>query len=173
MVKSQTRGSSEQDKSCSTFVPTPFSLVIYDDSPTLWLCQKPWRSPRQHCPWRTSLAKPPNPVTTSSDELALSRSIFPSRPQWNWSLHSFCHDLTTAVLSFLTGLLPLSTAFVAYRSVLLASYRKKRKTDQIIPLLQSLQWHPIQQRIQYKINTLCYKCTYHEHCSVLALWLSI
>ena len=35
---------------------------------------------------------------------------------------------------------------------------KKRKTDHITPLFQSLHWLPIKQRIQYKINTLCYKC---------------
>ena len=35
---------------------------------------------------------------------------------------------------------------------------KKRKTDHITPLFQFIHWHPIQQRIQYKINTLCYKC---------------
>ena len=32
------------------------------------------------------------------------------------------------------------------------------KTDHITPLFQFLHWLPIQQRIQYKINTLCYKC---------------
>ena len=35
---------------------------------------------------------------------------------------------------------------------------RKRKTDHITPLFQSLHRLPIQQRIQYKINTLCYKC---------------
>ena len=35
---------------------------------------------------------------------------------------------------------------------------KKRRTDHITPLFQFLQWFPIQQRIQCKINTLCYKC---------------
>ena len=35
---------------------------------------------------------------------------------------------------------------------------KKRKTYHIIPLFQFLHWFPIQQRIQYKINTLCYNC---------------
>ena len=34
---------------------------------------------------------------------------------------------------------------------------KKHKTDHITPLFQFLHWLPIQQRIQYKINTLCYK----------------
>ena len=33
-----------------------------------------------------------------------------------------------------------------------------RKTDHITPLFQFLHWLPIQQRIQYKINTLFYKC---------------
>ena len=40
----------------------------------------------------------------------------------NWSLHSFCHALSTAILSFLAGLLPLSKAFVAHRTVLPATY---------------------------------------------------
>ena len=35
---------------------------------------------------------------------------------------------------------------------------KKCKTDHITPLFQFLHWLPIQQRIQYKINTLCCKC---------------
>ena len=35
---------------------------------------------------------------------------------------------------------------------------KKRKTDHITPLFQFLHWLPVKQRIQYKINTLCYKC---------------
>ena len=35
---------------------------------------------------------------------------------------------------------------------------KKCKTDRITPLFQFLHWLPIQQRIQYKINTLCYNC---------------
>ena len=33
-----------------------------------------------------------------------------------------------------------------------------RQTDHITPLFKFLHWLPIQQRIQYKINTLCYKC---------------
>ena len=100
-----------------------------------------------HCPWRTSSAKPPNPATISSVELVLSTL------QWNWSLHSFCHASTTAVLSFLAGLLPLSLAFVAYRTVLVGSYWEKReekntsKTDHITPLFQFFHWLPIQYRI--------------------------
>ena len=37
-------------------------------------------------------------------------------------------------------------------------HAEKRKTDHISPLCQFLHWLPIQQRIQHKINTLCYKC---------------
>ena len=78
-------------------------------------------------------------------------------------------------LSSLARLLPLSKAIVAYRTVLLASYWKKtgkkkkkkkekkrhtrtRKTAHITPLFQYFHWLPIQQRIQYKINSLCYNC---------------
>ena len=35
---------------------------------------------------------------------------------------------------------------------------KKRKTAHITPLFQYFHWLPIQQRIQYKINSLCYNC---------------
>ena len=35
---------------------------------------------------------------------------------------------------------------------------RKRKADHITPLFPSLHWLPIQQRIQYKINFLCYNC---------------
>ena len=69
-----------------------------------------------------SSVKPSNPATTSSVELVLSGSIFPPRLQWNWSPQSFCHALTTAVLSFLACLLLPSKAFVDYRTVLFASH---------------------------------------------------
>ena len=35
---------------------------------------------------------------------------------------------------------------------------EKCKTAHITPLFQSLHWLPIPERIQYKINTLCYEC---------------
>ena len=41
----------------------------------------------------------------------------------------FCHALTTAILSFLACLLPPSKAFVAYRTVLLASYGKQQQQN--------------------------------------------
>ena len=76
--------------------------------------------------------------------------------------------------SFMACLLPLSKTFVAYRTVLLASdwkeKKRKRKTDHIIPLCQFLHWLPIQQKIQYRINTLCYKCITGTAPSYL--WLS-
>ena len=34
---------------------------------------------------------------------------------------------------------------------------KKEKHDHVTPLLKSLHWLPVQQRIQYKINLLTYK----------------
>ena len=50
----------------------------------------------------------------------------------------------------------IKIAFVTNRTVPLASYWKKHKTNHITPLFQFLHWLPIQQRIQYKRNTLCY-----------------
>ena len=126
-MKGQKRYSSEQDKNCPQFSSKPFSLTI-PQSLSLTL---PWVSAfssTAHCLRWTSSVKPPNPATTSSVELVLPGSIFPPKPQWNlhiWTPHSSCLTLTTAILSFLACLLPLSKAFVAYRTVLLASYWKK------------------------------------------------
>ena len=35
---------------------------------------------------------------------------------------------------------------------------KKKKTDHISPLLSQLHWLPISKRINYKLDTICYKC---------------
>ena len=35
---------------------------------------------------------------------------------------------------------------------------RKKKTDHISPLLVQLHWLPVAKRIQYKLNTICYKC---------------
>ena len=35
---------------------------------------------------------------------------------------------------------------------------KKKKTDHISPLLTQLHWLPVQKRILYKLDTICYKC---------------
>ena len=35
---------------------------------------------------------------------------------------------------------------------------RTRKADHITPLFEYFRWFPIQQRIQYKINSLCYNC---------------
>ena len=34
----------------------------------------------------------------------------------------------------------------------------KKKTDHITPLLSQLHWLPVSKRIQYKLDTICYKC---------------
>ena len=58
-------------------------------------------------------------------ELVLSGSIFSPKLRWNWMpSHSFCHTSTTDIFSFLVCLLPLSIAFVAFRTVLFALYWK-------------------------------------------------
>jgi exonuclease III len=35
---------------------------------------------------------------------------------------------------------------------------RKKKTDHISPLLTQLHWLPVSKRIQYKLDTICYKC---------------
>ena len=75
-------------------------------------------------------------------------------------LVSFCHVSTTAVLFFLVFLLPLSISLRRFLSELCCGpHLKKRKTDHITPLFQSLHWLPVPQRIQYKIKSPCYECT--------------
>ena len=71
--------------------------------------------------------------------------------------HSFCHASATAVI--LSGL-PASSV-QSLRRIQNCAARlilRKRRTGNVIPLFQLLHWLPIQQRIPYKINTLCYKC---------------
>ena len=62
------------------------------------------------------------------------RKYVPPRLQWDWSHCSYCHALTTAILSFFVCLLHLSIAFVAFRTVLLVPSLKKCKTDTVTPL---------------------------------------
>ena len=62
------------------------------------------------------------------------RKYVPPRLQWDWSHYSYCHVLTTAILSFFVCLLHLSIAFVAFRTVLLVPSLKKCKTDTVTPL---------------------------------------
>ena len=73
-----------------------------------------------------------------------------------------------------TGLLLLSIAFVAYKTVLFASYwtRTHVKLTIIFLPFQFPHWLPTLQRIQYKIITICYKCTTCSECSVVSLWFS-
>ena len=109
---SDARRNKKRKKKSSFFPSTPFSLTI-PQSYSLTLSKASAFSSTAHCPWRASSAKQPNRAATSSVESVLSGSIFPMRRlQWNWPPHSFCHASTTAVLSFLVCLLPLSTAFV-------------------------------------------------------------
>ena len=44
---------------------------------------------------------------------------------------------------------------------------RKKKTDHISPLLRSLHWLSVSQRIQYKTDTLCYKCIHESTLSYL------
>ena len=66
--------------------------------------------------------------------------------------HSLCYASTTAMLSSLICLLPLSIAFFTYRTVLLASYWKFLKLTTCVSV-SSLAPNPTQ--IQYNINALC------------------
>ena len=92
-----------------------------------------------HCLWKMPSVKPPNPVSTSFIKLAVWKYLS-TELQWNWSPHSFCHTSATAILFFLASLLPLMNC--AAHLIL-----KKHKTDHITPLLQSIHWLPVPQRI--------------------------
>ena len=81
---------------------------------------------------------------------------------YDWSLHSFCYALTTAIV--FSG--PPASSVQSHRRIQNCSARfilkqqqqKSRKTDQITPLFQFLHWPPTQQSSQYEMNTLCYTC---------------
>ena len=103
----------EQDKSCPLFPPTPFNLAT-SQAHSLTVPKASAFSSTAHCPWKTTLAKPPNSVTTSFAELPPSGSIFPLRLQIYSPPHSFCHAATPAVLSSLFCLLTVSVAFHAF-----------------------------------------------------------
>jgi len=44
---------------------------------------------------------------------------------------------------------------------------RKKKSEHITPLLRSLHWLPVSQRLKYKINTLCFKCLHKSAPSYL------
>ena len=91
---------------------------------------------------------------------------------YDWSLQSFCYALTTAIV--FSG--PPASSVQSHRRIQNCSARfilkkdrgkkkrkkkthtRTRKTAHITPLFQYFHWLPIQQRIQYKINSLCYNC---------------
>ena len=74
MAKRQKQCSSEWDKNCPAFPPTPFSLIILQ-SQSLTLSEALELSSTAHCPWRTSSVKLSNPATTSSIKLVPSGSV--------------------------------------------------------------------------------------------------
>ena len=117
------RSSARQNKTKTVLHFRQHHCLKIPQSLSLTLSKASAFSSTAHWPWRTSLVKPPNPAATSSVELVLSGSIVSPRLQRNWSPHSFCHASTTAALSFLVCLLPLSIAIVAYRTVLFALYQ--------------------------------------------------
>ena len=100
------------------------TLQLDDTTVPLSDCQKPRLSPRQHT-IHGELHLSNRQIRyyqfrrISSAWKYLSTEATVKLP---WSPGSFCQALTTAVLSFLACLLPLSKAFVAYKTVLLASY---------------------------------------------------
>ena len=135
----QKRRSSKQDKNCRHIRQHGRSAWRYH-SPSL--CQKPRRSPPQHTVHgqlhqsNLQILLLPAP-STSSIRKYLSTDA--------WSPHSFCH-------ASVQGLRRIQNC--AARLI----PKQRRKTYHVTPLFHFLHWLPIQQRIQYKINTLCYKC---------------
>jgi len=120
MAKGQKRCSSKQNKNCPLFLPTLFSLAISQSqsdsvkSPGVLL-------------YNTLSMK--NVISEASKscyyfaDLALCRSIFPTK-LWIWSPHSFCHASTTALLSFLVCLIPVSMPSL-HSQLCWSSWKKK------------------------------------------------
>ena len=156
IAKNQKRCSSEQDKNCPPLPSTPFSLTI-PQSLSLTLSKASAVSSTAHCPWRTSSANRQILLLTSSVELVLSGSIF--RRGYSETGH-LTHSVTPWPLQFslfwpACCLCPKPSS---HSELCCSPHTEKGKTDHITPKFQFLHWFPIQQRIQHKINTLCYKC---------------
>ena len=141
-MKRQKRCSSEQDKNCPPFLSTPFRVTIPQSlsltvnslgvlldsilSMENFISQTAKSCYYQLC-------------RISSAWKYLSTETTVKLP---WPPGSFCHALTTAVLSRLACLLPLSIAFVAYKTAARLILKKttqkththKRKTDHITPV---------------------------------------
>ena len=72
---------------------------------------------------------------------------------------SFCHALTIVQFSPFWPACFLCSKPSSYTELCCSPHTENNvKLDHITPLFQFLHWLPIQQIIQYKINTLCYKC---------------
>ena len=147
-------------------------------SPTLWL-SKPW------CSWQHTLE---NFISQTSKscycQLLQIRSVqkYLSTEATVKLLTSLCHAPSTAVLSctihyssHLSGLPASSVSSLQCIQNCAAHLllKKRRRKLTISPLcFQLLHWLPAPQRIQYKINTLCYKCVMHAALSYISLRLS-
>ena len=111
---------------------------------------------------------PPLPIPTSPSRYNnntnenLKRLAFHQSPKHVHNHGNQFHDAFNRYCSSLLSGLPASSVQSLHRmqncAACLILKTHTRKTDHIIPLFQFLHWLPIQQRIQYKINTLCYKC---------------
>ena len=152
----QKRCLSVQNKSC------PLCLsVLYSSRETQSASPTPSKTLASFltilCACKSSSAKQSNHATISSAESAQSVGSYPLTLPLNWSPLWFSHASTTATHSSLAFLLPPFKASSEFKTVLHVSFSKRKKTDHVTPLLQSLHWLPISQRIVHKVNTLCYK----------------
>ena len=116
---------------------------------------------------RTLSVKLPNPATTSSVELVLSGNLYLSTKatvKLFTSLILSCHGYCSSLLSSLPATSVQSLRCT--QNCAACFILKKSKTDPITTLFQFLHWLPIQQRIQYEINTLVYKQTWYIYINV-------
>ena len=116
---------------------------------------------KKKCLCKTSLIKPPSPVTTIFAKSVPFRSTTEATVKLVTSLILSCFDYCSSLFSGLVSSSVFSLQNVLNCPAHLILKKNQHKSDYTPRLFQSLHWLPVSLRIHYKINTLFYKCIMH------------
>jgi len=110
-------------------------------------------------PWGCMFRRPCRTALPHSTRSAVYVSVFPGRWYCPWWCRWFCSDLTLAMRHSLVSQ-PTSWADCSLYATPLHDlfYRGASKYDHVTPLLQELHWLRIEQRIEFKLSVLVFRC---------------